>query len=114
MIDREKFNETYKHYGREILVDIIGLWEADYDSRIAELTKNIAERNFKALDDTAHSFKGTVVNFYYPEPVKFAYLLERMGKKEISDDGIEDIFEQLKVSSDKLLIELKQHLKTIS
>ena len=114
MIDWGKFNEFYQYYGGDVLAEIIGLWEADYDDRIAELTKNIADRDFKALDDTAHSFKGTVVNFYDPEPVKFSYILERMGKKEIPVDGIEDVFEQLKIASEKLLIELKQHLKTIS
>ena len=114
MIDWEKFNETYQYYGREVVGEIIELWETDYDGRITELTKNIAERDFKALDDTAHSFKGTVVNFYDPEPVKFAYLLEKMGKLQIPDDGIEEVFEQLKIATEKLLIELKQHLKTLT
>ncbi|MEI8047389.1 MAG: Hpt domain-containing protein [Bacteroidota bacterium] len=114
MIDWEKFNETYQYYGSEIVGEIIDIWVAEYDDRLTTLTKNIAERDFKALDETAHSFKGTVANFYDPEPVKYAYKLEQIGKVDIPDDDMEETFDQLKIASDKLLIELKEYRKNHS
>ncbi len=113
MIDWEKFNEIYL-YNSGIACEIIDIWVADYDDRLTELTKNIAERDYKGLDDTAHSFKGTVVNFYDPETEKYSYLLEQMGKRKIPDEGMEETFDKLKIAADKLLIELKEYRKNHS
>jgi len=145
MIDWEEFNNAYKYYGNELVIQIIELFingdenenSPSYNERISSITNAIAQKDYPGIKFHAHSLKGVVANFYDPEPKDLAGILEWMGTQHVNDglgeevfqllldllakigventdEGITMIFEMLKVSADKLLIELKQHLKTIS
>jgi hypothetical protein len=115
-----------------------------YDERIFSLTQAIAQKDYPGIKFHAHRLKGTVSLFYDHEAADLSGILELMGTQHVdegssedakkgredlltslnnslsergvdnTDEGITVIFEMLKVSADKLLIELKQHLKTIS
>jgi hypothetical protein len=108
-----------------------------YDERISSITNAIAQKDYPGIKFHAHSLKGVVANFYDPETKELAGILEWMGTQHVNDglgedvfklllaslakfgventdEGMTVIFEMVKVSCEKLLIELKQHLKAIS
>lgn len=145
MIDWEEFNNAYKYYGNELVIQIIELFEngdkddnsPSYNERITSITNAISQKDYLGIKFHAHSLKGVVANFYDPEPKDLAGILEWMGTQHVedglskdalemlltsleeigvdnTDEGMTVIFELLKIEADKLLIELKQYLKTIS
>jgi HPt (histidine-containing phosphotransfer) domain-containing protein len=115
-----------------------------YDERISSITDAISHKDYAGIKFHAHSLKGVVANFYDPESKELAGILEWMGTQYVddgssdeakkameelltslnnslsekgvdnTDEGMKVIFEMLKISAEKLLVELKQHLKTIS
>jgi hypothetical protein len=108
-----------------------------YDERISSITNAISQKDYPGIKFHAHSLKGVVANFYDPESKELAGILEWMGTQHVddglgedvfelllaalakigvenTDEGMTVIFEMLKIASEKLLIELKQHIKTIS
>ncbi len=108
-----------------------------YKERINSITNAINQKDYPGIRFHAHSLKGVVVNFYDHETEELAGILEWMGTQHVNDglseevfeklitllkkmgvdntdEGMAVIFELLKISADKLLIELKQYLTTIS
>lgn len=107
MIDRETFIMTYDNFDKEVVVEIIDIYIAEYPDRMAALRKAIDDQNFDALNKHSHSLKGVVANFYDDPTYQLARRLENLGKEHVSD-GAEDIFQQLKLASSALLEELKE------
>lgn len=113
MIDRATFAINYEIFDKEIVKEIIEIYIQEYPDRMINLQKNIEEKDLENLYKNAHSLKGVTANFFDKDTEELARQLESKGK-EGDDSGIEDLFAELKVTSEKLVEELKGLLKEYS
>lgn len=105
MIDRATFSTNYEIFDKEIVKEIIEIYIQEYPERMVKLEKNILEKDMENLYKNAHSMKGVTANFFDKDTEEIARLLEAKGK-DGDTSGIEDLFEQLKVTSGNLIVEL--------
>lgn len=63
MINEGKFAETYIHFDRETVVEIIDIFIDEYDERIEKISQNLAAKNPIELQKNIHAFKGVISNF---------------------------------------------------
>lgn len=113
MIDRQKFNDTYQHFDKEIIVEIIDIFVREYDERFKNLREDVASKDFDKLKFNAHSLKGVVLNFMDPVTIEHAKRLDEMAKNKI-EKGLEQALEELEKNSAILLAELKSIKKQYS
>jgi len=105
MIDRKKFDENFKYFEKEIIVEIIDIFQSEYDERFITLRENVRKLDFVQIKFNAHSLKGVVANFMEPVTIELARQLDEKAKnKEVS--GLNQLFEELEKSSGILLEEL--------
>ena len=110
MIDRQKFNDTFQYFDKEIIVEIIDLFISEYPERFDRLHKNIADKDFVALKFNAHSLKGVIANFRDPETTRLSILLDEMAKNR-TENGVEQVFNDLQQGTLSLIEELKKMKK---
>ncbi len=108
MINWEEFNEIYLQYGSDIVLTIIEELEIQYKEIPPILKKSILEKDFAGIKFYAHKIKGSVANFYDPEPVNYAGILEKMGNDEIGE-GLLDVYDKFIVATDNLMIQLLKY-----
>jgi HPt (histidine-containing phosphotransfer) domain-containing protein len=106
MIDKTIFNTNYEIFDKEIVREIIDIYIQEYPERIENLAKNISENDLESLYKNAHSLKGVTANFFDKDTEELARMLETKGKDKDSTN-LTEIFEKLKVTSAKLINELK-------
>lgn len=106
MIDRATFSSNYEIFDKEIVKEIIEIYISEYPDRMVNIRKNIDEKDLDSLYKNAHSFKGVTANFFDKDTEEIARQLESKGK-EGDDSGLEDLYTQLKETSEKLVDELK-------
>lgn len=109
-IDWEQFNENFQYYDQEIIREIIVDFFAEADERLANLKKNIDEKDYINLAFNAHSLKSVVGVFMAPRPHELAAQLEMKGKQETAE-GLNDVFYELKGVIAELISELHEYLK---
>jgi hypothetical protein len=63
MINEGKFAETYIHFDRETVVEIIDIFIEEYDERIEKISQHLAAKNPVELQKHTHAFKGVISNF---------------------------------------------------
>jgi HPt (histidine-containing phosphotransfer) domain-containing protein len=63
MINEKKFADTYIHFDKETVVEIIDIFFEEYDERISKISQQIENRDFENLQKSTHAFKGVVANF---------------------------------------------------
>lgn len=107
MIDRAIFSANYEIFDKEIVKEIIEIYIQEYPERIINMKKNIEENDLESLYKNAHSMKGVTANFFDKETEEYARQLESKGK-EGDNSNLEEIFQQLVISSEKLVEELKK------
>jgi HPt (histidine-containing phosphotransfer) domain-containing protein len=112
VIDWEQFNDNFQYYDKEIIKEVIDIFTDEYDIRISNLQKDIEEKNYANLSFHAHSFKSVIGNYMAPKAYELARKLEELAKDN-SEDGINEIFADLKSTTKELLIELKDYLRNI-
>lgn len=105
MIDKTTFSANYEIFDKEIVKEIIEIYIQEYPDRMVNLKKNIEENDLDSLYKNAHSMKGVTANFFDKDTEEVARLLEAKGKDGDSS-GLEELYEQLKVVSEKLVEEL--------
>lgn len=105
MIDRKKFNENFQFFEKDIIIEIINIFESEYDERYTNLRKNVSERNFDQLKFNAHSLKGVLANFMDPITIGLSQKLDEMAKKR-EETGLSQVFEELVTASEALSKEL--------
>lgn len=110
MIDRQKLNQNFQYFDKETIIEIIDIFFSEYPDRVEKITKNIKEGDFAQLKFNAHSLKGVVANFQDPLTIELSRKLDEMAKNQQSA-GLNQVFEELKSASEKLLEELNS-LKT--
>ena len=112
VIDWDRFKETFQYYDKEIVVQIIDIFESEFDERFVKMSQNLKDKDLEQLRFNAHSFKGVVSNFMAPEPYALSRQLEEQSK--LGDiAGLEEIYAQLLVVSQKLREELLQYKQSL-
>ena len=78
----------------EFLNELIEIFKADYSEKLAGIFRAIEEKDFKALDESAHSLKGSSGNLGLTSVYELSYKLEKMGKAK-NIEGANKTFKQL-------------------
>jgi len=113
MIDRIKFEENFQYFEKDIIVEIIDIFESEYQERFTNIEKNINEKDFVQLKFNAHSLKGVVANFMDPATVELSRKLDEFAKNK-EEDGLRELYTRLKASCDALREELRQIRKDLT
>lgn len=113
MINLENFNENFKYYGNEVVVQIIDMFAEDYPKDIKMIEQNIANKDFLSLKFNAHHLKGSIANFMDPETTELTRKLEEMGEMK-TDEGLIKTFTELQLAVKSLMQELLTYRKNIT
>lgn len=113
MIDKSTFSANYEIFDKEIVKEIIEIYIQEYPDRMVNIRKNIDENDLENLYKNAHSLKGVTANFFDKDTEEVARQLEAKGK-EGDESGLEDLYTQLKETSERLIDELKELVKEYS
>lgn len=76
MINLQNFNETFKYFDKQVIVEIIDLFIAEYPHRCLLLDQYCESRNYAELNRAAHSLKGVLASFLAVEAQQHARELE--------------------------------------
>ena len=112
IIDWEKFKATFQYYDKGVIIQIVEIFESEFDERFAKMRSNLESMDFEQLKFNAHSFKGVVSNFMAPEPYALARQMEDQAKNGIAA-GIQELFEQLFDVSLQMREELRQYKNSL-
>lgn len=106
MINREKFKENFQYYDKEVVVQVMDIFNNEYPHALQELQQSIAVLDFPTLNRKAHGLKG-VVAYMSPELSGLCHELEQKGAEQNSDglqptynllqDGILELVDELKI-----------------
>ena len=113
MIDRNEFDDLFKSFGKEIVVEIIDIFISEYDDRFKHLRENVAAMDFKNLEFNSHSLKGVIAHFKDPVTTEQSRRLNAMAKEKV-EAGLEKALQDLEKSSALLLEELKTIKKQLT
>ena len=78
----------------EFLKELIEIFNADFPERLEQISLAIKEKDFKAIDETAHSLKGSSGNLGLTRVYELSWKLEKMGKAK-NMEGANKTFKQL-------------------
>ena len=78
----------------EFLKELIEIFKADCTEKLAGISRAIKEKDFNALDETAHSLKGSSGNLGLTRVYSLSWKLEKVGKAK-NMEGANNIFKQL-------------------
>lgn len=106
MIDRKVFNEQYKFFDKEFIVEIIDMFLNDYKDRFILLHNDVETLNFQSLKFNAHSLKGVITNFWDPVTTELSHRLNDMARNEIQS-GLKKSLDELEAKTEILIEELK-------
>jgi len=112
MIDHKKFDETFQYFDNDVILDIIDLYEKELPGRLDTIYKNILEKDFEHLEFNAHSLKSITGAFMDPVPSNLARQLEEIAHDR-TDQDLDGIYAELKLSSEALLRELNEMKQTL-
>lgn len=79
MINKQLFQNNFKIFDKEVVVEIINIFFEEYPGRFEKMDKNMVEFNYKELAFNAHSLKGVVSNFASPVLFELAREVEKMA-----------------------------------
>lgn len=104
MIDKEIFKENFKYYDNEVIVQIMDIFLGEYAGNLEVIQKSILELDYITLNHKAHGLKG-VVAYMSEELSELCQELETKGK-ENNGNGLQPVFDQLKVGILELVEDL--------
>jgi len=107
MIDRKKFNENFQYFDKEIVVEIIDIFDSEFNDRFAAIQKSIDDKDFVQLKFNAHSLKGVIANFMDPAAIELSRKLDEVAKMK-ETHGLQELYNELFSSSKNLREELKE------
>lgn len=113
MIDKTIFASNYEIFDKEIVCEIINIYISEYPDRMAKLKELISLGDLDKIYKNAHSLKGVTANFFDKESEDLARTIEEKGRAGDSS-GLEDLYVQLKASTDKLVVDLAELKKDYS
>jgi HPt (histidine-containing phosphotransfer) domain-containing protein len=106
VINKEQFQENFKFFDKEIIVEIIDLFVDEFDERMLNLKSNIEASDMEQLIFHAHSLKGVISNFVAIEPREHVKALEEKAKEK-DQSGLIDLYNKVYTSTSQLVEELK-------
>ena len=107
MINREKFDETFHYFDKDVIVNIIDLFEKGLSERLMKIQKNIHEQDFDDLVVNVHSLKSVTGPFMAVAPYELICRIEELADQGSNQD-LQELYEKLKSSMDELVIELTE------
>lgn len=107
IINKEKFQENFKYFDNEIIIEVIDMFINEFPVRMAEIKKNIDELDMPSLKFNAHSIKGVIANFMAELPQSYAKQLEEKGKHNDSSD-LEPLYKGLFESTSEMIDNLNE------
>jgi HPt (histidine-containing phosphotransfer) domain-containing protein len=107
MIDRRRFDDTFKYYDKDVIFNIIGLFEKELPARLEKIQMNIQEMDFEAIEFNVHSLKSITGTFMATEFAELMRTLEEMARHK-RPLGLSELFEKLKIASYELVKELNE------
>jgi HPt (histidine-containing phosphotransfer) domain-containing protein len=107
MIDRKKFDDTFQYFDKEVILNIIDIFEKELPERFEKIQKNIREKDFNALAFNSHSLKSVAGTFMATEPSRLAKKMEELAIRG-DEKGLSEVFENLKSATEELLRELTE------
>lgn len=78
----------------EFLKELVELFNADCPQKLNVISRAIEDKDFKTLDEAAHSLKGASGNLGLPRLHELSLKLEKMGKSE-NTDGANVAFKEI-------------------
>lgn len=97
--------ETFQYFDKTIVVEIIDIFIQEYPERIANISKDIDNKDFARLKFDAHSLKGVISNFFAAEPQQYARELELKGASK-DGEGLDVLLENLSRTTNTLIEDL--------
>ena len=113
MIDRQKFDDTFQYFDKEVILNIIDIFEKELPERLEKIQKNIREGDFYALAFNAHSLKSITGTFLASEPSKLAKKIEELAIRGTSQ-GLQELCDKLRAAEGELLRELTEIRRELS
>ena len=113
MIDRQKLNDTFQYYDKDVIINIIDLFEKELPGRLKIIEKNILAQDFESLIFNVHSLKSIAGSFMDYQFSELAGTIENQANLK-NHHEIQELFERLKSSSNDLLAELIAIRKELS
>jgi len=107
MIDRQRFDDTFKYYDKEVVFNIIDLFEKELPGRLEKIQLNIQEMDFEAIAFNVHSLKSITVTFMATEFAELIRTMEEMARHN-RPQGLPELFEKLTTTSRELVRELNE------
>lgn len=125
MINQKKFAETYVHFDKETVVEIIDIFFEEYGERIEKILHQLDTCDFVELQKSAHAFKGVIANFEteckaYEEISEIEIACRKLLETAISEKSssaengeqlairLKEIFNSFKRNSLKIYYQLKE------
>lgn len=107
IIEKDRFQENFQYFDKEVVLEIINIFIDEYPERMLTLRKSIDQKDFDQLRFNAHSLKGVVANFIAPEVQDIARNMEMKGtNKDL--ENIDELYSLLKEKSDVMVEELTE------
>ncbi len=78
----------------EFLKELFEMFKADCPKQLAGMSRAITEKDFKALNETAHALRGSAGNLGLTGLYELSDKLEKMGKAEIID-GADEVLKEV-------------------
>ncbi len=78
----------------EFLKELVEIFNTDFPERLDRISLAIKEKDFNALDESAHSLKGASANLGLTSVYELSCKLEKMGKAK-NIEGANKTFKQL-------------------
>ena len=106
MINKETFRENFQYYDKEVVVQVMDIFNNEYPQALEELQQSITVLDFPALNRKAHGLKG-VVAYMSDELSGLCHELELKGAEKntaglqptynLLQDGILELVDELKL-----------------
>lgn len=107
IIDKEKFQENFKYFDNEIIVEVINIFIDEFPERMGAIKKNIEESDMQSLKFNAHSIKGVIANFMAELPQSYAKQLEEKANFNDNSD-LEELYVGLHESTSEMIDNLEE------
>ena len=112
MIDRQKFNDVFQYFDKDVILNIIDVFEKELPERLKQIQKNIRENDFDTLAFNAHSLKGVTGTFLASGPAGLALEMENLAIRK-TGEALPEVYLELESASLELLKELTEIRKEL-
>lgn len=92
---------------KEMIGELLEVFESTYEETLGELKSALSESNFKNVELHAHTLKGMIANFFSDDLKESAYQLELSGKNE-NIEGHASHIENLESKLPQLVSEIEE------